>query len=190
METSERGETLDPLGLELALAIASTTLTTISLLIQFGVFLRRRREGLDPVRRLRKQVLNLHNAVDDLVLALTRYSHETAALDLSNAKLSIADTMLELKQRDYRRWLDIHDRIKRIDQEIYAIVGEVRDIADPEPDFEALDPELIRSFDRLMLGTGGSSFDRFILDLREIIELLGGAVDGLATAEERRPTRR
>jgi hypothetical protein len=177
---------IDPVGVELAISIFSTLISVVSLLVEMGIPLKKQKDIKEKIEAIQQEILRLHNALDDLILTLERMRLRTDDIDISNNSCTISDTLLELRERDYLRWADIRDAIKRIDTNIYILLKEVRALSikyASEHTREPFDQELIASFDNVLLGMSKFTFGEFISELRALLNLLSNRLGELARLE-------
>ena len=169
-ETKER--TVDPVGVEFLLGVTSTLVTIIAALHQFGFFVRDRDDFLTEFEAIHVELMKLQNSLDDFVLLVQRYTSRTGDKEIEVGQLSISATMMDLYERDYYRWMDLQDTIKRLDSKIYKVVSRIRQLAlqyrmrHPRELFAA---DLTDTFDDLLLRMGENTFANFIKDLRTLI---------------------
>ena len=166
-----RDKRIDPIGIELAIAIFSTSLTTIAFIHQFRPYFRRKPLS-KKIRKIRREIIKLQNSVDDFVLILERLSHQDPEIQLSDRNSTISDTLFRLKEKDYVRWLVIHDSIKQVDRNIYDMISEVRDLMELEDISGISESKLTNQADRILMSLGETTFDRLVLDIRSLVKQL------------------
>ena len=171
-----RDNLIDPIGIELAIAIFSTSLTTIAFIHQFRPFFRRKTFSL-KIRKIRREIIKLQNSIDDLVLILERLSYQDPKIRLTDRKSTISDTLFHLKEEDYVRWLAIHDSIKQIDRNIYDIISEVRELVELEDISVISESKLTSEADQILMTLGEMTFDKLILNLRRLVKQLRRTVE-------------
>jgi hypothetical protein len=191
MENSKKDcqRIVDPIGIELALTIFSTSITVLSFIYQYTTTKKNshRQYFKDRFPIIRREILRLQSTTDNLILILERITHQSKNLDFDKKSISISETLIDLREEDYIRWLDVHDALKQIDQRIYALLAEVRQLTfdymadSPHEPFES---DLISSFDRLLLEMSKMSFADFIVNLRKLVKDLGNRVSELQRHEE------
>ena len=160
---------IDPIGIELAIAIFSTTLTTISFVCQFRSVLRRKGKASNSVHEVRREVLRLQNALDDLILTIERLSHHSKEFSFADKTPTISQTMMRLSRKDYQRWILINDAIKRVDHKLYEIISEVRDLVLDEELEDIKVSKITEKADSLLLGMGNTTFSTFVAGLRQLL---------------------
>lgn len=134
---------VDPIGTDLVLSVFSTAITTFILI--YPIFSKKfnpgRRYFIERLPFVRKEIINLQNELDNLILTL--------------------------------RWIDIQDAIKEIDQRVFKLLSEIRLLTFNNMDvyhYEALDDNLLLSFDKLLLEMSNlKSFD-FIFKMRHLLK--------------------
>jgi len=177
MENNNNGHSnkIDPVGIELLLAIFSTAVTVASAIHQFGLFPRKREKILTGFENLNQEIMKLQNTLDDFILTAQRYSSDSSDKVLEKNPITISGTLMYLKERDYLRWIDIHDSIKRIDSQIYLIISKIRSLSleyFQQYSEEPFDNELLKPFDELILNMSRMTFGEFIKELRELLNML------------------
>ena len=155
---------IDPVGVELALGIYSALLSTVAFLHMFEPQLREIRER-KRLRRVRDAVLAIQNSIDDLLLTFARAQSYDVSLDGS---LSINETMLDLKERDFHRWRSIRDAIERNRRELYDSIDLIRREEIEEEKSGRFASELVQETDHVLLSMGEMSLSQFVLTLREL----------------------
>lgn len=174
---NQKNPCIDPIGIELVLNILSTSISILSAIYQFGVFSRKDKTILKEFKNLRKQLLRLHNCLDDLILTVNRHSHYDRESSLINKKLTLSDTLFELKQQDYFRWIDIHESLCNLNQETFEIISNIRrlclDISEREVR-DSLTNEILTPFDDLLINFHSYEFGEFISKFRNALSHLDG----------------
>jgi len=167
---------IDPIGIEIVLSILSLSVGVISVIYHFGVFSERNKSVSQEFKKLRQNVIRLHNCLDDFILTLQRHSHYEISEEelLAKKKLTISATMFKLKDKDYCRWIDIQDSISRLTQETYSIIDNIRTTCfDYEDNIsEGNHHEIIEQFDNLLINYSTYELGDFVSNLREAISNL------------------
>jgi hypothetical protein len=183
METNNSNTTkFDPVGIEVLVAIFSTSITLVATLHQFGVFSKKHKKLSIEFENLHNEILRLQNSLDDFILTLHRNSHNLQDHELENSSMTISQTLLYLEHRDYIRWLDIEDKIKNIDANVYKIISKIRDLSFRYFKQELVEPfnqNLTDSFDTLILNMGQLSFGEFISELRKNLTMIDKTIYSL-----------
>jgi hypothetical protein len=182
MGSSKEKKDVDPIGAELIIAILATAINLVGTLHQFGLFSKKRKKILLEFENLYREVFRLQNSLDDLILTLERYSHQSGLPDLGEKPLTIRGTLFYLEKRDYVRWIDVQDTIKRIDRDIYHIVSKIRSLSFKYEGKFSIEPstqELTESFDELLLNMGKMTFGAFIMAMRSRLSLVEKAIHRL-----------
>lgn len=173
---SQTQESVDPIGIELLISILATSISIVSAIHQFGLYPKRDDKILKEFKRLRKQLLRIHNSLDDLILAVDRH-------DLSNEKiksiekksLTLSDTLMELSPKDYYRWEDVRESIYELSQITFSVISNIRslcsDLSD-EGTLETLGNEVLSPFDDLLIHFSSYEFGKFVSEFRDALSKL------------------
>ena len=177
----KENQIVDPIGIDLGLTILGTAVTVMAFLHQFYTSNGRKKNThlTYKLTMIKRELLRLQGSLDNLILILERAGHADKSIDFSKKSLSISDTMFDLKEEDYYRWLDVQDALKQIDRKIYEIISEIRALDLLESEYHitrVLNEELINKFDQLVLSIGQISFARLISELRSLLKDLTNAI--------------
>lgn len=185
----KNNSSIDPIGIELVLGILSTSISILSVTYQLGLFSRKNKKILKEFKNLRKQLLRLHNCLDDLILTVNRLHHYNPEGSLLNKKLTLSDTHFALKQQDYYRWLDINESLYNLNQETFEVITNIRnlclDISEREV-MDTLSNEILAPFDELLINFQSYEFGQFISKFRDALSHLDGIIVDLIYYREER----
>ena len=186
----ENKNTIDPIGLELVIAILSLSVTTLAALNQFGVLPSKAPKSTHEFKRLRNAILQAQNQLDNLVLTFqtyVSYSDNNGLQD--NSVMTITSTLMYLHKNDYRRWNFIRTAISDVAHEVASVVRELH-ILESELDesVDALDDQYLLSvFDDLFLKLSSVTLSEFVKRLRDALDVLSKSLAHVAeTHQERR----
>ncbi len=164
--------TIDPIGIEIPLAILGIAITTIGVVHQFcPVF--KKPSVLKVFKGLDQEILKLQNGLDDFILNIERLSNQDSEFKPSECNLTISETLLDLRRRDYLRWLEIYDKIKFIDNKISGLASSLRQRMFQEniqTPYLTFDEDVISEIDDLLLNMSNMTFDIFIKKLRDLLQ--------------------
>lgn len=171
----QKNSSIDPIAVELLLSILSTAISILAAIHQFGLFSKRDKKILKEFKNLRKQLLRLHNCLDDFILTINRHNNYNHEGSLVNKKLTLSGTLFELKQQDYHRWLDIQELLYKLNKETYEIISNIRnlclDISEQKMG-DTLANEILHPFDDLLINFQSYEFGEFISRFRDAIRHL------------------
>jgi hypothetical protein len=169
---SKTDNKFDPIGIEIILLILTTSFHAISVFIQF--------QEASKQERIREKFLEIESQTLDLNRELTKFVGILSSLnqegyELSNKKLTIEDTLLELRENQYYAYLEITKEINTINNIIQAELNTLREnektfLSNGIKSESSFD--LANSFDNLMLSYSTLSFMDFIEKLQSFSNIL------------------
>lgn len=174
--TSKRqsDDTVDPIAVELILSLMSLSVSILSAVHQFGLLSKKDKNIQKEFRKLREQTLRLHNRLDDLLLLFEIYGsyegNDVGSLD--SKKLTISDTLLILKEKDYLRWQDIQKSLHMLTQECYSLISKIRELSQNYPNSlinETLNTEIFVPFDKLLMNFNSYGLGDFLTQFRKAL---------------------
>ena len=162
---------IDPIAIELILSILSTTASILGTIFQFGALFKKTDGLRNDAHALRRQLMRLHNSLDDLILTIQRHDHQRKEDRISSKALTSSGTVMFLERRDYWRWIDLQYEIQKLSQETFVIISSIRErFAEAQggvSDSEAV--ELFRSFDELFLNWSNYTVGEFVGKFRQAL---------------------
>ena len=157
----------DPIGLEVALEILTALLSTIQI-IQFHEH-NKNLKNKNQLDKINKEISILQNLSKEIMEFLATYSSQNNFnLD---AKVTIKDTRLFLKQNDLIKWMQLYQSLKAVEVEIsklkidlsyYAIRNKLNLDID-------VNDHLVTNFDSLLSNMDEMSFFGFMTGLTDSI---------------------
>jgi hypothetical protein len=120
---------IDPIGIETIISILGLSIGIVSAMHQFGVFGSNRKKLAKSFKLLYKQTLSVHNCLDEVILVIqrhSRYSIDNASI--IGRRLTLSDSLFDLKERDYQKWIDIKETIFQISKDTYEIISKIRKV--------------------------------------------------------------
>ena len=170
---------IDPVGIELALDILTIVVRVITILFSIPARWRDRVEVSDKIKVIRREILRLQNSVDNLVLILGRVSHQNHETDFTKLRPTISGTFIRLSDKDYVGWIELQHLIKQIDGGVYKVISELRELSLNEEIADFQHFALTNEADMLILGISETTFDRFVIGLRQLLKNLANELDNL-----------
>ena len=185
----QKDDIIDPIGIGLILDILSISISILNTVHQFGLLSRKDKMIQEEFKKLREQTLRLHNRLDDLLLIFEIYGsyegNDVGSLD--SKKLTISDTLIKLKEKDYLRWLDIQYSLHMLGQECYSLISNIRELSQNYPKInEVLNPEIFVPFDKLFMNFSSYGFGDFVTQFRKALDQLQSTLAELTHLRDNR----
>jgi hypothetical protein len=178
---SKTSDSIDPIGAEIIISILGLSVSIISAVYQFGLFSRQNKNLKIEFKKLKRMTLKLHNCLDDFLLIINRHGHyeDSNESSIVSENILLSATLMNLKEKDYYRWLDLKDSINKINKQAYLTIGKIREISEEIDEgscAETMKKEIFLSFDKLLLNFGQLKLGTFVGELREAINHLDNLI--------------
>lgn len=157
----------DPTVLEVALAILPILINTIPIIQIYQN--NKNLEIENQLGKINEEISNLQN-ISDQIMEILAIASSRKHFNL-DAKVSIKDTLLLLKQDDLFRWMQLERALKKIDIEIYNLKYDLRsDAIKNNRNFDIdVNDHLVTSLDLILSNMDEMSFVEFISSLTDSI---------------------
>lgn len=179
MKSRRENDCIDPIGLELILKVLSTGASILGVVFQFRSQIKKSGGPRNELQALRRQLLRLHNSLDDIILIIQRHDHQQERNRVASSRVTPSGTVMSLAARDYLRWIDIDNEVHKLSQETFSIISEIRKSFFAQETFEIsdkLDSKLFASFDELFINWGNYTVGEFVGKFRNALSDLDSAL--------------
>lgn len=171
-------QSIDPISVDLVVNILSISLNIVSIVQNLGWLPGKEHKVKEKYRKLREKTLRLYNLINDFVLVLGQHQkYETTREEDSviTKRLTIEQTLIDLKERDYLNWREIKKSLNALSQECYNLLEEVHElnlIYTSREEKSVFSRDIYGSIDDLLIGFGKMELGIFIHEMRNAVDRL------------------